>query len=190
MANENTGAKKGTKKTTTATTKKQTNTSTKKASATKTTAKKTTTKTTAKKQFSTPSSKTEVKKPTIIIASEEAENIEAPKKKEPVIVEEKETLKTSTILGMKIPTGDTPEDRNKRSCIYTKDAMFFAIIIPIIDLLAMLFIDGYKAYPITSYTTINYCVTLLIDFTLIFILTYLVDYLHCEKAIRRMNNKK
>lgn len=91
----------------------------------------------------------------------------------------------NTILGLELPVGDS-QDRKTRLLNYARDALIFAVVIPILDLFAMLFIDSYKAYPITNNVPINYCLTLLIDFVMIFILTYIIDYIHGENSVRRM----
>lgn len=92
----------------------------------------------------------------------------------------------STILGVDIPIGNSETDKKERKQLYAKDATIFAIIIPILDLFAMLFIDAYKAYPITNSEPINYCLTLIIDFILIFALTYLIDYIYGENSVKKM----
>ena len=95
-----------------------------------------------------------------------------------------------TILGIEVPTGTSKEEKMARISYYAKDATIFSIIIPVIDLFAMLFIDAYKSYPLTDNVPVNYCLTLLIDFALIFIITFVIDYIHGELAVRRINNKK
>ena len=49
----------------------------------------------------------------------------------------------------------------------------------------MLFIDTYKSYPITNSDTVNCVLTLVIDFAVIFILTYIIDYVHGEHAVKK-----
>lgn len=95
-----------------------------------------------------------------------------------------------TILGMQLPTGTDKVDSDARIKLYMKDSLVFSIIIPILDLLAMLFIKAYKPYPITNSEVINCIITLMIDFILIFILTFSVDYIHGEKIVRKINKGK
>lgn len=92
-----------------------------------------------------------------------------------------------TILGIDLPSQMTSEDRKERKKFYVKDALIFAIIIPILDLFAMLFIDSYTYLMITNSAPLNYLITLLLDFTLIFLITYLIDYIFGEDAVKRIN---
>ena len=102
----------------------------------------------------------------------------------------KEETETCSILGTPLPLGNDKVDIDTRNKLYMKDALIFSFVIPVIDLFAMLFIKSYKPYPITNTLGINYLITLLIDFILIFILTFSVDYIHGERIVRKMNNKK
>ncbi len=95
------------------------------------------------------------------------------------------TNSTKSILGNELPSGQTELARSERQKYYMKDAFLFAIIIPILDLFAMLFIDAYQPLLATDDMMINYIVTLLIDFTLIFVLTYLIDYIFGEDSARK-----
>ena len=109
-------------------------------------------------------------------------------KVEEVVKTEKENddeLFANTILGLELPVGDN-DDKKKRLGNYARDALIFAVVIPILDLFAMVFIDSYKAYPITNNELINYGLTLLIDFVMIFVLTYIIDYIHGENTVKRM----
>jgi len=204
-------AKKTTKKNTTtpkATTSKKSDaqTAVKKTSAKKDTPKKTNTNKTSTTKTK-PTVKKETKKPeiqilekeeklnkTIILTAEEKEQLQVNKideieelKIEETIVEEEVTPQVSTILGLNLDASSNKSARNERIRFYAKDATIFAIIIPILDLFAMLFIDAYKAYPLTESEPTNYCLTLLIDFILIFVLTFLIDYIHGEREVRRIN---
>ena len=102
-------------------------------------------------------------------------------------VEEKSTndKECKTILGLDLPV----EDKQKRKTMYKKDALAFAIIVPIIDLFMLLFIKRYKPLIITNNIVLNYIMTLGIDFILIFILTYVIDYIYGEDAIKKIRNK-
>ena len=84
-----------------------------------------------------------------------------------------------------MPNGQSEQARNERQKYYMKDALIFAIIIPIMDLLAMLFIDAYQPLLATNDTMINYTITLLLDFILIFVLTYLIDYIFGEDTVKK-----
>ena len=74
------------------------------------------------------------------------------------------TNSTKSILGNELPSGQTELARSERQKYYMKDAFLFAIIIPILDLFAMLFIDAYQPLLATDDMMINYIVTLLIDY--------------------------
>lgn len=190
-----------TKKSTSASSKKTSNTSKKKSTSTNASTKKTSTvskpKTTTKKT-TTAKPKTSTKKTTTV----KKENKTATEVK-PIKVEVKEEVvtpvevkpknvetETCSILGTPLPTGTDKVDIDTRNKLYMKDALIFSFVIPVIDLFAMLFIKSYKPYPITNTLGINYLFTLLIDFILIFILTFSVDFIHGERTVRKMNNKK
>ena len=119
---------------------------------------------------------------TILISKEETEVIN---KK---VVSADEDAKT--ILGLELPTGDDKIDKEIRRKQYRKDALAFALIIPIVDLFAMLFIERYSYLIVTNYAVVNYLITLAIDFVLIFVVTYLVDYAFGEDTVKRIKKKK
>lgn len=95
--------------------------------------------------------------------------------------------KAKNILGMDLPEGNTKSDKKERIKIYTKDAIIFSLIAPVIDLLGMLFLKKYNYVMITNNNMINYLFTVLIDFIIIFIVTFCIDYFAGERAV---NNKK
>ena len=105
----------------------------------------------------------------------------------PIIKSKKNEIQAKTILGLDLPSGMNREDRDLRKKFYAKDALIFSIIIPILDLFAMLFIDSYTYLLITNSPIVNYIITLLLDFVLIFIVTYLIDYIFGEDAVKRIN---
>lgn len=169
-------------------------TSTKKAGTKKTTSNKATTSkkpASAKKTSSTPKKKVVE---TVKVEKDEPIVVEQEKKIEPEQVEIVEKAKKGnssvpkSILGLDLPEGMDPVDKKARHKLYAKDALMFSIIIPIFDLLAMLFIDAYKPLLLTNNTVANYIVTLLLDFILIFAVTYLIDFVFGEDAIKK-NNK-
>lgn len=92
-----------------------------------------------------------------------------------------------SILGAQLPTGTTKEDRKKRKKFYMRDAFVFATVIPILDLFAMLFIEPYKPLLLTNTEWINYAITVGADFVLIFILTYVLDFLFGEEDVKKIN---
>lgn len=100
---------------------------------------------------------------------------------------EEASSEIETILGVELPCGMDKEEKRVRFMNYIKDATIFAIIIPVLDLFAMLFIEDYKAYAITNNIPVNYCLTLLIDFAMVFVMTFLIDSLHGEYSARKMN---
>ncbi len=191
-----------TKKNTSASSKKTSNTSKKKSTSTNATTKKTSTvskpKTTTTKKTTTAKPKTSTKKSTTVKkenkAATEVKPIKVEVKEEvvtPVVVKPKNVeTETCSILGTPLPTGTDKVDIDTRNKLYMKDALIFSFVIPVIDLFAMLFIKSYKPYPITNTLGINYLITLLIDFILIFILTFSVDFIHGERTVRKVNNKK
>lgn len=119
---------------------------------------------------------------TILITKEETEVIS----KKVVSVDDD----AKTILGLELPIGDDKIDKEIRRKQYRKDALAFALIIPIVDLFAMLFIERYSYLIVTNYAVVNYLITLAIDFILIFAVTYLVDYVFGEDTIKRIKKKK
>ena len=124
---------------------------------------------------------------------EMVDKIEVPEEKDEIILPAKEIKEEpkslekdcKTILGLDLPI----EDKQKRKTMYKKDALAFAIIVPIIDLFMLLFIKRYKPLIMTNNVVLNYIITLGIDFVLIFILTYAIDYIYGEDAIKRLKNK-
>lgn len=163
----------------TSTTKKSTTGAKKKT----TTPKKTTPKTTKKVE----TAPVKVKEPEIV---KEEETI-----KEAIIVDKKEEKNKNTesvpksILGLELPEGQDQLDRKSRRKLYMKDALVFAIIIPVLDFLAMLFIDSYKPFLITNSEFANFAITLLLDFILIFGVTYLIDFVFGEDAIKKSSKE-
>jgi len=114
------------------------------------------------------------------------------KKVETITIVNEEETTPKTILGTELPVGKNEEDVKIRKKCYTKDAIVFAIIIPILDLFAMLFFESYEPISIpflkVDSLALNIAITLLIDFVLIFLLTYLIDFIYVEDAIKK-NNK-
>lgn len=96
----------------------------------------------------------------------------------------KNESKPQTILGLTMPVGNSRKERNIRKKLYLKDALVFAIFVPIFDLLAMLFIRKYSYLMITNSPVLNYLITLLIDFVLVLIVTYVIDYIFGEDAVK------
>ena len=81
------------------------------------------------------------------------------------------------------------QDKNQRIISYIKDSAVFGVIVPVLDLFAMLFIDSYKSFTITSNEPANYILTLIIDFIIIFVITFLIEYIHGEGVMSRLTKK-
>lgn len=92
-----------------------------------------------------------------------------------------------SILGAKLPVGTSKKDRKERKKFYCRDAFIFATIIPVLDLFAMLFIEPYKPLLICNTEWINYAVTVVGDFVLIFLLTYVLDFIFGEEDVKNYN---
>ena len=92
-----------------------------------------------------------------------------------------------TILGSELPEGRTKEEKRTRRKYYLRDALIFAIIIPILDYLLMLYVDAYKPLLITNSMSVNYVISLGIDFVLIFITTYIFGYIFGEISVKKKN---
>lgn len=90
-----------------------------------------------------------------------------------------------TLLGADVPTGSEAEDKKERKKRYMIDALIFAIVVPVLDLLAMLFVDIYKPFLLTNSTPLNYVITFLLDFVIIFVATYVINYLYVEIPLRK-----
>lgn len=90
-----------------------------------------------------------------------------------------------SLLGTTLPEGKEIEARRARKRSYSRDALLFAIIIPILDLLAMLFVDAYKPMLLFNSMLMNYIITLILDFILIYIVTYLIDFVMGEDAVKK-----
>ncbi|HBA37957.1 MAG TPA: hypothetical protein DCY94_04480 [Firmicutes bacterium] len=196
VASKNTTSKTKSASTASSTKKTAAKSTTKKSTATKTNntknvstskngSKKTSSKTAANKK-SAPKKNTRVIEEIVEIAETKPEIV---KEK----VENKKTEKTAenastTILGEKLVSGNEEEARRLRKKSYSKDALMFATIIPILDLFAMLFIDAYKPILLFDDTVSNYVITLILDFVLIYIVTYLIDFVMGEDAAKK-NNK-
>ena len=91
-----------------------------------------------------------------------------------------------SFLGENLPIELTNEARGLRKKSYVKDAVFFAAVVSVLDLFAMIFIKGYP-HLLDTMPWINYAVTMLFDFVLVFIFTYVIDYLIVENAISKNN---
>ncbi len=94
-------------------------------------------------------------------------------------------LAAKTLLGADLTYGNEAQARRSRKKSYSKDALIFATIIPVLDLLAMLFIDNYKPILVTNNTVTNLIMTLILDFILIYIVTYLIDFVIGEEAVKK-----
>ena len=103
-------------------------------------------------------------------------------KEEKTTVEPK-AVKHTSLLGINLPP--SKEDKPKRRRIYRREALTFALIFPIIDLFIMLFFKKYTYLMFTNNPTVNYIVTLIIDFVLVFCVTYLFDYIFSEDSIKK-----
>lgn len=95
----------------------------------------------------------------------------------------------TSILGAKLPTGQSAEDKKVRKKHYLKDSIVFAIVIPLIDLLAMFFFEPYKPFNITDVEWLNYGINLIFDFIVIFFITYVIDYALSEDDVKKNANK-
>ena len=185
-------AKKNTKKKTT-TTKKKTTTA-KKTTQTKKVTPKKEVKTEVKKEVK----KTEPEKELVIpIVTEAGHTINDVKEeiKEIIDLKEEQTnesnktgkqvaAKPTTILGKELPRDNSESAKKERRLLYAKDALVFAIVVPLIDLIAMTFIESYPALNITSNTGLNYFLTVVTDFVLIFIVTYIIEYIFGERSTK------
>ncbi len=112
---------------------------------------------------------------------EEIKEIIETKEEETLVDKNKVLAKPTTILGKELPTGKSDSVKKERKKLYAKDALVFAIVVPLIDLIAMVFIESYPALNITANTNLNYILTVVTDFILIFIVTYIVEYIFGEK---------
>lgn len=117
----------------------------------------------------------DLEKTVVIKSLDEADFIitSTPKKES----KQKTEKQVKTILGAMLPIGDSSEDRKERLKFYAKDALIFSVIIPVFDLLAMLFLESYTFLMITNSVPLNYVLTLVTDFIIIFAMTFLFDYL-------------
>ncbi len=178
-----------------ATPKKTTASATKaKTTTTKTTKPKTTKASTAKRSTQSKAPKSvEPKKKRVLEETENTPEVvkELHIEEEPKIVTSAGETKSNeeyipkTLLGADLPEGAELEARRARKRSYSKDALLFAIIIPVLDLLAMLFIDAYKPILLFNDMVVNYIITLILDFILIYIVTYLIDFVMGEDAVKK-----
>lgn len=153
---------------------------TKKPVATKTSTKKQTKKTVTpvKKTVRSTSKTPEVVKELHV----EEEVITTVKENENVVLEPDYEIRS--FLGANLPIERTKPAKKKRKTHYLKDAAFFATIVSVLDLFAMLFIKGYPQL-FEAAPWINYTITVALDFVLVFIFTYALDYLIVEDAIQK-----
>lgn len=105
--------------------------------------------------------------------------------KEEPATKKDDAYEITSILGAKLPTGKTIEDKKIRKKHYLKDSFVFALIIPLIDLLAMFFFEAYKPFDITDIEWVNYGINLVFDFVVIFIITYVIDYALSEDDVKK-----
>ncbi len=92
-----------------------------------------------------------------------------------------------SFLGVELPTTRSKEAKRVRKSHYVKDACFFATVVSILDLFAMIFIKGYPKF-LNDTPLANYTITVVIDFIMIFLATYAIDYFIVEHEIKK-NNK-
>lgn len=199
------------KKTTTSSAKKTTTgTKTKTASKKSTSTKKATTsakKTTTKSKTSTKKTQAPKKEVTSAIENETVEtkpliledvevnaNVEvATEEKSDVIENNREERQSQnyakTILGGKIPAGNSSKDRKKRRTYYVLDSIMFATILPILDLFMMMFCPWYTSF-LSLDSTQNCIIVLVLDFIIVFIATYLIDFAATESAVKKINKTK
>ena len=118
-------------------------------------------------------------------------------RKEKRKVNKKSIQFTQTITSIKesvndknIPSGQTKEEKVKRSRRYIKESIVYAILLSIIDVICILVFDEFNFLRLFDVKALNIVVTIVIALIFNFFVAYMVDYFVTIVWLKKKNRKK
>ena len=89
-----------------------------------------------------------------------------------------------------IPLGKEKEDKDRRAKRYLKEALFYAIIITIINMIAVFIFDYVNLLNLFDIYALNIILTIIVSLFISFLIAFIVDYLLTELWIKRKRKKE
>ena len=98
-----------------------------------------------------------------------------------------EELIPRNIWGKPLGTGQTKKDKQKRIKHYLFDSLIFAVVMCFFDIIAIFVATDKTVFDLTDYYVLNFILTVFLTGSILFVISFILDYLVGERAVKTYN---